>query len=410
MRWKSTLSPAIQQQESKIWSVDLLSKEVPESMRRQLVAWLGICSGCVFSLVILGGVTRLTRSGLSMTDWKFTGERLPQTPEDWDLEFAKYKTSPEWMRVNQGITLAEFKFIFGMEYAHRMWGRTLGLLFAIPASYFLAKKAISAPLGKRLSLLFLMGGAQGLVGWWMVKSGLKDPEHEYGVPRVSPYRLATHLMSAFSIYAVLAWTTLSLASPKPLLSTAPKSMIEGASKLRGRLLPLSALVGVTAASGAFVAGLQAGHVYNSFPTMDDEWFPSEYWEMGGLRNFFENTAAVQFNHRVLAITTLGATTALWLSSLRIPMHSTTRLLIHSVMGMTVAQVSLGVATLLNCVPVSLGSAHQAGALTLFTLLLAALHSVRSPSPTHFGRLAGRYGVDLAALGVVVSLVAITQVN
>jgi cytochrome c oxidase assembly protein subunit 15 len=150
--------------------------------RKAVGWWLAGSAGWVFSMVVLGGVTRLTRSGLSMTEWKFTGERPPWSQADWEAEFAKYKASPEYRKINRGMSLEEFKFIYWMEYAHRMWGRILGLVFAGPAVYFAAKGYINKPLAKRLGLLFAMGGGQGLVGWWMVKSGLEEPSSEWDTP------------------------------------------------------------------------------------------------------------------------------------------------------------------------------------------------------------------------------------
>ena len=350
--------------------------------RIPLAWWMGGCSAWVFSMVVLGGVTRLTRSGLSMTDWKFTGETRPRTQEEWEAEFAKYKRSPEYTKVNSTMTLEEFKFIYWMEYAHRMWGRALGLVFALPCTYFAYKGYVNGVLGKRLALLFAMGGGQGLVGWWMVKSGLEEEllvQHE--VPRVSPYRLAAHLTSAFAIYSILAWTTMNLAFPKPVIESLSQSSKQALLKVRGMAIPLSALVGVTAISGAFVAGLDAGHAYNTFPLMEGKLVPSEYFQLSPFwKNLFEDTATVQFNHRALAMTTLGAITAFAWHTRTLPLPPSTRKLIYAVVAMAYAQVTLGVSTLLTYVPVSLGSAHQTGALTLFTLMLGLLHSARrSPS-------------------------------
>jgi len=196
-----------------------LTAGLAPSQRHALAWWLGGSSAWVFSMVVLGGVTRLTRSGLSMTDWKFTGEKPPQTEIEWEQEFSRYQLSPEYRRVNSSMNVEEFKFIYWMEWAHRMWGRGLGLAFALPAAWFAARGAINRPLARRLGLLFLMGGSQGLVGWWMVRSGLQEPQ-ALDVPRVSPYRLAAHLTSAFAIYATLVWTTLSVAFPHPPALTA----------------------------------------------------------------------------------------------------------------------------------------------------------------------------------------------
>lgn len=383
-----------------------LGAGLPDSIRKQMVWWLGTCSAWVFGLVVLGGITRLTRSGLSMTDWKFTGERPPLSDEDWEVEFSKYQQSPEFKKVHSYMTVEDFKFIYWMEYSHRMWGRALGLVFGVPALYFASRGCLKGALGQRLGLLFLMGGTQGLVGWWMVRSGLKESE-DHQVPRVSPYRLAAHLTSAFAIYATLVYTTLSLAQ------TAPAAMGPAVQQLVGRfrshwVLPVSVLVGCTAVSGAFVAGLDAGRAYNTFPLMNGQWVPEEYFDMPGWRNAFENTAAVQLHHRVLAITTLSAVAGLWMVGRGLPLPPLSRRLLDASAVMTMAQVTLGITTLLTYVPPSLGTAHQAGALTLFTLLLALLHSLRPMNPAAI-TLAWQRWVHPAAAAATMGIgVAVTQ--
>lgn len=342
--------------------------------------WLFGSAAWVFSMVILGGVTRLTRSGLSMTDWEFTGRLPPLTEEDWALEFEKYKQSPEYKRVNKGMSLQDFKFIYWMEYAHRMWGRALGIMFALPFSYFLRKGYITPRLALRLSALFALGAGQGLIGWWMVKSGLEEPESEYSEPRVSPYRLAAHLTSAFVIYCGLLWTALSVVMPEPPAESL--AWVNGAAKLKRLALPVSLIVGVTAVSGAFVAGNDAGRAYNTFPKMGDKWIPDDVLSMKPLvRNFFENTATVQLDHRILATATLASICSLWWASRKLDIHPAVRSLIGSTIGMAGLQVTLGISTLLSYVPVSLGTAHQAGALTLLSLMILLTHTVRKPSPS-----------------------------
>ncbi|KAI6688656.1 hypothetical protein NL676_025484 [Syzygium grande] len=350
----------------------------------QAQKWVGIwlfgSAAWVFSMVILGGATRLTRSGLSMTDWKFTGGLPPLSDEEWLLEFEKYKQSPEFKRVNRGMSIEDFKFIYWMEYGHRMWGRALGIMFALPFSYFLRKGYITLRLGLKLSGLFALGAGQGLIGWWMVKSGLEEPPSEYAQPRVSPYRLAAHLTSAFAIYCGLFWTALSVVMPEPPAESV--AWVRGAAKVKRLALPLSLLVGVTAISGAFVAGNDAGHAFNTFPKMGDTWIPDDIFEMKPLmRNFFENTSLVQLDHRILATATLVTIGTLWWSTRKLDIHPAVRSLIGSTVGMVALQVTLGVSTLLSYVPVSLGTAHQAGALTLLTLMLLLNHTVRKPSPS-----------------------------
>ncbi|XP_057440950.1 cytochrome c oxidase assembly protein COX15-like [Lotus japonicus] len=340
--------------------------------------WLFGSAAWVFSMVLLGGLTRLTRSGLSMTDWKFTGGLPPLSDEEWLKEFEKYKQSPEYKRVNKGMTIEEFKFIYWMEYAHRMWGRALGVIFALPYSYFLHKGYITLRLGLRLSALFALGAGQGLIGWWMVKSGLEEPPTEYSQPRVSPYRLAAHLTSAFAIYCGLFWTALSVVMPEPPAESV--TWVRGAAKVRRLALPVSLLVGLTAVSGAFVAGNDAGHAFNTFPKMGDTWIPEDIFEMKPLiRNFFENTSTVQLDHRILATATLISVGALWGATRKLDIHPAVRSVIGSIVGMAALQVTLGVSTLLSYVPVSLGTAHQAGALTLLTFMLLLNHTVRKPS-------------------------------
>ncbi|XP_061337579.1 cytochrome c oxidase assembly protein COX15 [Gastrolobium bilobum] len=346
--------------------------------RKVVGIWLFGSAAWVFTMVVLGGVTRLTRSGLSMTDWKFTGSLPPLSDEEWLQEFEKYKQSPEYKRVNKGMKIEDFKFIYWMEYAHRMWGRALGLIFVLPYSYFLRKGYITVRLGLRLSALFAMGAGQGLIGWWMVKSGLEEPPSEYSQPRVSPYRLATHLTSAFAIYCGLFWTALSVVMPEPPAESL--TWVRGAAKVKRLAMPISLLVGLTAVSGAFVAGNDAGHAFNTFPKMGDTWIPEDIFVMKPLiRNFFENTSTVQLDHRILATATLFSVGALWWSTRKLDLHPAVRSVLGSIVGMASLQVTLGISTLLSYVPVSLGTAHQAGALTLLTFMIMLNHIVRKPS-------------------------------
>jgi cytochrome c oxidase assembly protein subunit 15 len=436
----------------------LTSPDLPHSARRALALWLAGCAAWTFSMVVLGGATRLTRSGLSMTEWRFAGEALPRTAEDWEREFAKYRASPEFRLVHSHMTVDDFKFIFAMEYAHRMWGRLLGLGFAVPAACFALRGAINAPLAARLGLLLAMGGAQGLVGWWMVRSGLREPRAPVvapgqeaaaaggggdggsggggggssstsssssalvasgggceQVPRVSPYRLAAHLTSAFAIYATLVWTSLSLWRPVPAAAAAPPAAAAAAALVRARALPLAALVGVTAASGAFVAGLDAGHAYNTFPLMNGRLVPQEYWgehdapRLPWWRNMFENTAAVQLHHRALAVSTLAAATGAWLAHRRLPLPGSASALLAAAAAVTACQAGLGVATLLTYVPPTLGTAHQAGALTVFTVLLALLHAVRPAQPSALALAASRLAPPLALAGTAaIATAVVTQ--
>ncbi|KAK0601237.1 hypothetical protein LWI29_022368 [Acer saccharum] len=289
--------------------------------------WLFGSAAWVFSMVVLGGVTRLTRSGLSMTDWKFTGGLPPLSDEEWFQEFEN---------VNKGMSIEDFKFIYWMEYAHRMWGRGLGIILPLPFSYFLHKGYITLRLGLRLSSLFALGAGQGFIGWWMVKSGLEEPPSEYAQPRVSPYRLAAHLTSAFVIYSGLFWTGLSAVMPEPPAESV--AWVRGAAKVKKLAIPVSFIVGITAISGAFVAGNDAGRAYNTFPKMGDTWIPDDIFDMKPLiRNFFENTSTVQLDHNVLATTTLFSIGALWFSTRKLDIHPAIRSLIGSTVGMAALQ-------------------------------------------------------------------------
>lgn len=391
-----------------------LGAGLSDGARRAVAAWLGTSAALVFSMVVLGGVTRLTRSGLSMTDWRFAGERPPLTEPEWEAEFDKYKRSPEFRRVNLGMGLEDFKFIYWMEWGHRMWGRAIGVVFAVPLVAFAATQPLSAPLRLRIAALFAAGGCQAFVGWWMVKSGLQEPANPHAVPRVSPYRLAAHLTSAFAIYAGLVWTTMQVASPiTPMMraeaaAEAGGALLRHARALRTALAPLAALVTITALSGAFVAGNDAGHAYNTFPLMGGRVVPSEYWDPpvypqpsqnaleAFVRNALENTAAVQFHHRCLALTTLAGLTGVWWRFRKAPMPAQVGGLLAATAAMAWTQVALGVATLLNHVPVHLGSMHQAGALTLMTLTLGTLYCLKPGAGGARGMLAAWRAASHAA--------------
>jgi cytochrome c oxidase assembly protein subunit 15 len=280
------------------------------------------------------------------------------------------------------MTLSEFKSIYWMEWAHRMWGRCLGLAFVLPGCYFLfVKKTVTPRLGKRLALLLAAGGGQGMVGWWMVRSGLKEPTEQSGLkePRVAPTRLAAHLASATAIYCTLVYTSLQLAFPVPPAAFYAKraDTVAALRKVRMVAHPLAGIIAVTALSGAFVAGLDAGRAYNTFPKMNGEWIPEEY---PGLQGAFSDTVAAQLHHRVLAGTTFLSTWAAWAAA-RNPSGSLPRTAALALAALPVAatlQASLGIATLLTYVPPGLGSAHQAGALGLLTLALGLIFVTRRP--------------------------------
>eukprot|EP00630_Chrysocystis_fragilis_P006370 CAMPEP_0197393732 /NCGR_PEP_ID=MMETSP1165-20131217/4487_1 /TAXON_ID=284809 /ORGANISM="Chrysocystis fragilis, Strain CCMP3189" /LENGTH=336 /DNA_ID=CAMNT_0042919409 /DNA_START=228 /DNA_END=1234 /DNA_ORIENTATION=+ len=310
-----------------------------------------------------------------MTDWKIQGGLPPLSEEDWTREFERYKEFPEWEQ-RQSMSLPEFKTIYWWEYGHRMAGRAVGLAFCGPLVYFGARGFIPDALKGRLALLLGLGATQGLVGWWMVRSGLEEELRGQSKEiRVSPYRLATHLGLAFSTYSLLLWTALDVFdSPTPKLLAPPL--------VRGLSLAACGVVFATAVSGAFVAGNDAGRAYNTFPKMGDDWIPDGITRLHPLyRNLAENTAAVQLQHRLLAaasttsvIALLAAARPHWAALPAAFRHAS----VAAGLALT-AQVSLGIATLLLYVPLPLAAAHQLGSLLLLTTTIKAAHAVRTSS-------------------------------
>lgn len=335
--------------------------------RRAVANWLFIVAGMVFVMVVLGGVTRLTESGLSITEWKpATGWIPPLSAADWQVEFEKYRASPEYQQINRGMALADFKTIYAYEYAHRLLGRLIGVAFLVPFVVFLLRRRIDRPLAWRLAGLFVLGGLQGAVGWFMVQSGLVDR------PSVSQYRLALHLGLAFLIYGALLWTALGLVR-EPVYG-AGEARIDPLRRATGWLL---GLIAVTIVAGAFVAGLDAGMIHNTFPLMGGRLVPADWGQLEPWwRNAFDNDVAVQFNHRVLAVATVLAALLLWAWSFRFPLGVHSRRQMNLLAAMALVQAGLGIATLLAFVPVWLGALHQAGALLLVSSALVTLHGLR----------------------------------
>jgi len=334
--------------------------------RRQVAIWLLACCALVFAMVVVGGITRLTHSGLSIVEWQpIVGAIPPLSNAQWREVFDKYQQTPEYHKRNRGMPLDEFKGIFWWEYFHRLLGRTIGLVFLLPLLYFVLSRKVDRSLAAGLSGIFLLGALQGAVGWYMVKSGLMDD------PRVSQYRLTAHLGLAFLIFAAMLWTALSVLTPKPA----------GRDPVRRRLyrygLGLSALIFVMVLSGGFVAGIRAGLAYNTFPLMNGHVVPPEYLLLEPwYRNLFNNMAAVQFNHRLIAWVLALAVPALWLMSRGVQMEARARFACNALMLTLALQIMLGISTLLLVVPVALAAAHQAGALLLFANALWVSHELR----------------------------------
>jgi len=344
----------------------MLNKTSPANGDDRLIAsWLLLCAVLIFAMVILGGVTRLTGSGLSMVNWHpIHGSIPPVSAEEWEEEFANYRKSPEFIKKNHQMTVDGFKQIFYFEYSHRMLGRFIGLVFLLPFLYFYFARKIKPGLTPRLIVMFFLGGLQGLLGWYMVKSGLVDN------PQVSQYRLSAHLISAILIYGFILWTAFGLLNTQAYVER-KASTVAG---LRKAVHYLMLLVVITILSGGFVAGLKAGKIFNTFPLMDGHWVPPGLFALQPLYlNFFENMVTVQFDHRLLAIVTAVLLLAYWLASRRHQLDKMTASSFTLVALLVVIQVTLGISTLLLHVPVWLGATHQAGALLLFTALLFNMH-------------------------------------
>ncbi len=333
---------------------------------RAVLRWLMVCLLLIFTMVILGGVTRLTGSGLSMVTWHPTGALPPFSLADWQAEFELYQQFPEFQKLNREMTLDDFKSIFWFEYSHRMLGRLIGLVFLVPFCYFWLRKMIRPGLTPRLMIMFVLGGLQGLLGWYMVKSGLVSNPH------VSQYRLSAHLLAAVLIYGFILWTIFNLATSEAYRRLGD-SQARGWRKLS---LALVCLVLLTIVSGGFVAGLKAGLIYNTFPLMGGSLIPEGIAALSPwYLNPLENMVTVQFDHRWLAIVT-GLLLFVWyLRGRRFFAQKGLQRSFKLVGMMVIIQLALGIATLLLQVPVVLGALHQAGALLLFSAVLFNIHAL-----------------------------------
>ena len=336
-------------------------------MHKPIAIWLLVCCALVFAMVVVGGVTRLTHSGLSIVEWQpIVGTMPPLGQSDWDELFEKYHQTPQYKKINVGMSLEEFKGIFWWEYFHRLLGRVIGLAFFVPFVYFIARKAIDKPLGLKLAGIFLLGGLQGGMGWYMVKSGLVDNPH------VSQYRLTAHLGLAFAIYAAMFWVALGLLYPVGTSLTS-----SGLGGLRRFSNALTTLIFIMILSGGFVAGIQAGFAYNTFPLMNGHIIPPELFILEPwYRNFFDNMATVQFDHRLIAWMLAILIPIFWFKSRKLPLSGSARLACTLLMVMLGIQISLGISTLLLVVPLPLAAAHQAGAVLLLTAALWVNYQLR----------------------------------
>ncbi|WP_334363044.1 COX15/CtaA family protein [Bradyrhizobium sp. AZCC 1578] len=318
--------------------------------------WLIVVAALIAVMVLVGGATRLTESGLSIVEWKpVTGTLPPLNKAQWAQAFEGYKAIPQYRELNAGMSLAEFKTIFWWEWSHRLLGRVIGAVYLLPFLYFLWRGAFSAELKKRLWLIFGLGALQGAVGWWMVASGLSQRTE------VSQYRLATHLVLALIIFASIIWTLRRMrARPQP--AAAPRLKITAVALLGLTFLQLY--------FGALVAGLRAGRVYNTWPEIDGAFIPSAarlFFEEPWWRNLFDNTLTVQFEHRMTAYALLALAVFHAVDSVRSRAGVAVVGGAWSLVTAIALQAGLGILTLLHQVPIDLALAHQATAIVVLTL-------------------------------------------
>uniref|UniRef100_A0A914ZNJ8 Cytochrome c oxidase assembly protein COX15 n=1 Tax=Parascaris univalens TaxID=6257 RepID=A0A914ZNJ8_PARUN len=346
------------------------------SQRKVIGVWLLGCAAMVYGAVAIGGATRLTESGLSMVEWDlFRSMKPPLTTRQWEEEFERYKRFPEYKykSSSEEMSLSQFKFIWTMEYLHRMWGRAVGVVFLLPCIYFWAKGRFNSPMKKRMLIAGSLLIGQGLIGWWMVKSGL-DPTNNSNaeIPRVSQYRLATHLTMAFVLYTIFLWTGLTHFFVPNDHTHLPKI-----GRLRALTHCSKTLIVTTAVMGAFVAGLDAGWVYNSWPKFADRWIPEDLMtRTPKWKNCFENPTTAQFLHRNLAYLTLASVTATWLVGRRMNLARRAKFVLHSTMIMSYTQVLLGIAALVHYVPLWLGVLHQSGSMAVMTFVFWLSNEIR----------------------------------
>lgn len=331
---------------------------------KPLIRWLLIGCFLIFLMVVIGGITRLTESGLSMVDWNlFMGSIPPLNEQEWLETFNQYKEYPEYQKVNFYFTLEEFKSIFFWEYLHRLIGRIIGLVFIIPFIYFLIKKKLNKKLVKECVFILLMGAFQGFLGWWMVKSGLVDN------PDVSHYRLAIHLITAFLTFAYTFWVALKLMYPEKNNVQAPL--------MRKGIIFLLLITIIQIVYGAFVAGLNAGFVINTWPKMGDVWIAESVTALEPLiLNFIDGIGGVQFIHRYLAYIVVLVVFVLLFISNKYNLSLRQKNSLKAILLVVSIQFVLGVFTLLYAVPITLGVLHQVGAFLLLGTIVYSLSTFK----------------------------------
>ena len=328
---------------------------LPAPRPRAIATWLSLVAALVFLMVVVGGITRLTESGLSITRWEpIAGAIPPLDAAAWQAQFDAYKASPQYQLMNHGMTLADFKAIFFWEYVHRLLARLIGLAFALPLAFFWWRRAIPEGFGWKLGGILALGALQGGIGWWMVASGLVDR------PEVSHIRLAVHLLTALLIFASMIWVSLDLAAraKPPLLA----------------IWALCALF-LQFMFGAYVAGLDAGYAFNTWPKMGDDWYPAgAQWLEPALRNFADNPVTVQFVHRWLAFVVASFAVTLGVRAWRRGL----RLEAAALIGAVCAQITLGILTLLSGVQIDIAVGHQGMGVLLLAAMVTTAHRLGEP--------------------------------
>jgi cytochrome c oxidase assembly protein subunit 15 len=344
------------------------SVEAAELRRRRhhVALWLFLIAYMIWGMVVLGGATRLTGSGLSIMEWApLSGALPPLSHAEWTRVFAEYQAIPQYHLLHQGMGLEGFKSLFWLEWIHRFWGRLMAVAFVFPLAWFAYRGSIDRRLAWRLVALFALGALQGLVGWVMVASGFFPDS-----TAVSPYRLVVHLALALCLFAAVLWTALSVRDPVPV-------SLPGAVQVRRFCQFALVMVALTVVAGGFTAGLHAGLVYNTFPLMDGRLFPAGYGDLHpALRNLTENVTAVQFDHRLLATLTALTIGAAIVSALRTRLPRPQRVAVLVMGAAALAQYLLGIATVLSVVDIPIAVAHQGVAVLLLTSTLVAIHSLR----------------------------------